>query len=282
MDTACCALAFFDPRHVVSDAPSTPQRTKLANVLNPNDFLHEIRRRGGMRIRRVSFRNNRSTIWSLTQRGTVLNVHEAFRAASADLLDDFAILAREGGIGSGAARRASDRLAAWPGLAEAMASARAEHATRVGSGETPHCCATPDQRRYLRALYRYFNATRFGNELPDDIPIRLSARMRSALGHMVPGGDGDARSVTEIALNVDLMLAGNGAQRVDTLLHEMAHAADYLESGAYDHGKSWRAWARKAGCRPTRLYDRHVRQRSRRSDVVTRVPSLPPALATLS
>ncbi len=55
----------------------------------------------------------------------------------------------------------------------------------------------------------------------------------------------------EVAINVDLMLAGNGAERIDTLLHEMAHVADYLETGHLGHGGSWRAWARRVGCRPT-------------------------------
>jgi predicted SprT family Zn-dependent metalloprotease len=107
--------------------------------------------------------------------------------------------------------------------------------------------------------------------------------MRSALGYMVPGEErGGERWVQEIALNVDLMLEGNGAERVDTLLHEMAHAADYLLSGHRGHGASWRAWARRAGCRPGRLYDRPVQTRRRRTAAVTRVPPLPPALAAFA
>ncbi len=103
--------------------------------------------------------------------------------------------------------------------------------------------------------------------------------MKSALGHMLPGEDsGGMRSVRELALNVDLMLEGNGAERIDTLLHEMAHAADYLETGNHGHGGSWRACARRVGCRPTRLYDRPVATRSSRRDTVTRVPPLPYAL----
>jgi hypothetical protein len=127
-------------------------------------------------------------------------------------------------------------------------------------------------------LFRYFNQTRFGGVLPNGIPVRLSDRMKSCLGYMLPGEERGRRSVVEIALNVDLMLADNGAERVDTLLHEMAHAADYLLTGHRGHGKSWRDWARRAGCRPARLYDRPVRARRRRLAAVTRVPPLPPAL----
>jgi hypothetical protein len=58
----------------------------------------------------------------------------------------------------------------------------------------------------------------------------------------------------------------------------MAHVADYLESGHLGHGSSWRSWARAAGCRPTRLYDRPMAKRRRRRDAVRRVPPLPASL----
>ncbi len=102
--------------------------------------------------------------------------------------------------------------------------------------------------------------------------------MNSALGHMLPGGEEDERYVVEIALNVDLMLEGNGAERVDTLLHEMAHAADYLVNGKRDHGPSWREWASRVGCTPETLYDRPVHRRPVRSAAVDRVPPLPTVL----
>jgi predicted SprT family Zn-dependent metalloprotease len=94
--------------------------------------------------------------------------------------------------------------------------------------------------------------------------------------------DGSERRVAEIALNVDLMLEGNGPDRIDTLLHEMAHVADYLLTGHRGHGKSWRDWARRVGCRPERLHEQPVRRRRRRNVAVTRVPPLPPALTDLS
>ncbi len=264
------------------------------NVLTASDFLHELRHRGALRISCVRFRKNRSTVWSLTQDGTVLNVHSAYRRASPMLLDAFATVAIEGGVGSAASRRAAARISGWPELTEEIARLRERHAddrrTGDADGQTRHCSATPGQRAYLRSLYGYFNQTRFEGRLPTDVPVRLSSRMKSSLGHMLPGERRDGtRYVIEIALNCDLMLPGNGAERADTLLHEMAHVADYLESGSRGHGRSWCAWARRVGCRPTTLYDRvgcrpttlydrPVRYRSRRADAVTRVPPLPEAL----
>ena len=249
-------------------------------ALSPEQFLAELRRRGATRLRRVSFRNNRSTVWSLTQRGSVLNLHAAYGSASPGLLDAFADLLRDGRWGVAAERsRAASIIRAWPPLGEAMRRARATTRKRP---ESP-CCATSGQSRYLRIVFQYFNETRFAGRLPDNLPLRLSNRMKSALGHMVPGEERDgARTVEEIALNVDLMLEGNGAERIDTLLHEMAHAADYLLTGHRGHGATWREWARRVGCCPGRLNDRPVRARCRRAAVVTRVPPLPPELAAFA
>jgi len=249
-------------------------------MIDPSRFLEEMWRRGALRLSRVAFRANRSTLWSITQGGRVLNVHSAFGAdPSAELLDAFATLAREGGAGSRAGRRAASLVGAWPALAPALGEARRRKRDRPGSA----CCATSGQSHYLRALYAYFNLTRFDGRLPRDLPVRLSARMKSGLGHMMPGPeDASDRTVIEIALNVDLMLEGNGAERVDTLLHEMAHVADYLLEGQRGHGKTWRMWARRVGCRPERLYDRPVRRRRRKNVSVTRVPPLPPALASFA
>jgi len=251
-------------------------------VLTSTDFLREMRLRGATHISCVHFRHNRNTVWSLTQNQTVLNVHAAYRRASPSLLDAFATVAMERGVHSPAARAAASEISHWPELTVAIQELRQRHADRVGQSSNEgaaHCCATAEQREYLRAVYAYFNRTRFAGTLPGDIPVRLSSRMKAALGHMMPGERSDgSRRVIEIALNVDLMLPGNGAERADTLLHEMAHVADYLESGGRGHGRSWKAWARQVGCRPTTLYERPVRYRRRRRDAVTRVPPLPLAL----
>lgn len=248
-------------------------------TLTTDEFLDELRRRGALHLGRVSFRNNRSTIWSLTQKGKALNLHDAYRCSPPALLDAFAVIASEGGVTTPEGQAAGRRVHEWPELQRAVEEARCEHESRLrAAGGSTHCCATPAQRRYFRSVYWYFNRTRFGGILPDDVPVRLSSRMNSALGHMLPGGEEDERYVVEIALNVDLMLEGNGAERVDTLLHEMAHAADYLVNGKRDHGPSWREWASRVGCTPEALYDRPVHRRPVRSAAVDRVPPLPTVL----
>lgn len=239
-------------------------------------ILHEEGARG---VRRVVLRENRSTIWSLTQRGTVLNLHSAYGSAPRSILCAFARLVRESRGRSETYLEARRQVAEWPGLAPALERIR-RRARRVraphrrGPGVGP-CCATPAQRVYLRRMYRYLNATRFGGRLPVTIPVRLSNRFTTRLGQMVPGVVDGRRAVLEIALNVDLMLRGNGRQRLDTLLHEMAHAADFLFDGKVGHGPSWKRWARRAGCDARALCVAQVRRRHRRTPTVTRVPPLP-------
>ncbi len=251
------------------------------------EFLRELRRRGAGRLKRVTFRANRSTIWSLTQDATVLNLHVAYRRAPSSLLDAFAVIVRARGRQTEAFREAARSVRDWPGLEPVLEAVRKVHAQRrraaasqcSDESEVTPCCGTPHQRTYLRALYQYFNETRFDGLLPKRVPVRLSNRMSSSLGHMIPGYDRKrGRYVVELALNVDLMLEGNGPERIDTLLHEMAHVADYLLDGNRGHGASWKAWARRAGCRAETKYERSVVRRRRRRQSVTRVPPLPLAL----
>lgn len=254
------------------------------------EFLRELRDRGARRLKKITFRPNRSTIWSLTQDATALNLHVAYRRAPSALLDAFAVIVRGRGRQTVAVKEASRRVREWPGLepvmdavrkahAQRRRAARAERAACDDSSQITYCCSTPRQRAYLKALYEYFNETRFDGLLPRSIPVRLSSRMSSSLGHMIPAYDRvRGRYVVEIALNIDLMLEGNGPERIDTLLHEMAHAADYLFEGNRGHGSTWKMWARRAGCRAESRYERSVVRRRRRRQSVTRVPPLPPAL----
>jgi len=140
---------------------------------------------------------------------------------------------------------------------------------RGGAGA---CCGTPAQREYLHGVYRSLNEERFGGKLPETVFLRLSNRMRSRLGHMRPGREGGGRRIVEIALNVDLMLESNAEVRVDTLLHEMAHAAEWLEEGRIGHGSGWKRWARQVGCLARACTPLPFASRPAGERTVTRVP----------
>ena len=228
-------------------------------------ILELLRSAGARSLKKVSLRQNRSTLWSLTQRGTVLNLHAAYAEAPDDVLLAFADLVRGAGRRSREYQLARKRVAGWEGVRGPPPASR-----RPGP-----CCATPLQRVYLRRLYRHLNRTRFSGSLPAVVPIRLSDRFTSRLGQMVASSNGDQRIVAEVALHADLMLAANDAARLDTLLHEMAHAANYLFEGAVGHGPRWRDWARSVGCDERATCTAPIRRRRRRAAPSTRVPALP-------
>src|SRR5690606_33180444 len=92
------------------------------------------------------------------------------------------------------------------------------------------------------------------------------------LGQIRYDDAGAERAVLEIALNVDLMLRANDEHRLDTLLHEMAHAEAYLLYGERGHGPRWRRIARRVGCEPRACSAVRIARRRRRDDPVTRVP----------
>lgn len=258
-----------------------------SRILSTGDMLEALRERGARRLVRVAFRRNRSTIWSLTRDATVLNLHAVFRRSPPHLVDAFALIARQRGRKTAAVRSAAESIRRWPPLDAAFRSIRSSDerapARDGGGGERrgSRCHGTPAQRAYVRSLYDYFNQTRFEGILPDDVPLRLSARMRRRFGHMMPGRRADGeRYVAEIALNIHLLRAEHAGARVDTLLHEMAHAADYLVHGGRGHGATWRAWARRVGCRPSATCKDETVLSPRGVGGTTRVPPAAPTWLT--
>lgn len=239
-------------------------------------LLTLLHNRGATQLTRVNLRQNRSTIWSLTAEGRTLNLHAAFAAAPPAILDRLATIARDGHRGSRAFHDAAEVVRTWPPVLRAIRNLRSSGPRRgaLGRGEGP-CCATPAQKVYLQKLYRFLNETRFEGMLPARVHLRLSNRMKSRLGQMVPATRNGRRVVVEIALNVDLMLSGNGHMRLDTMVHEMAHAADWLFDGNVGHGRSWQDWAEYAGCEVSACTEGRIRRRRRGLRTVERVPRLP-------
>lgn len=243
-----------------------------------------LRAAGATRLQRVTLRSNRNTLWSLTGGGRRLNLHAAYASAPASVLAALALLARAPRQGGPAVAAAARTVRDWSGVHREIRRLRTRHYTApvTAGAPPPGCCATPAQRVFLQRLYRYLNATRFAGELPLGVPVRLSRRFRSRLGQMVPGRLAGERRVLELVLHLDLMLPENDGHRIDTLVHEMAHAADYLETGTVGHGPSWRAWARRAGCVPRATCAAPIRFRADRDAPVRRVPALPEGWRTVA
>ena len=106
-------------------------------VRSSEEFLRELKARGARRLKTVRFRANRSTIWSLTQDATVLNLHVAYRRAPSGILDAFATIVRGRGYRTAAVKKAAERVRNWQGLDPVMEAVRASHAQRARRAEPP-------------------------------------------------------------------------------------------------------------------------------------------------
>jgi hypothetical protein len=235
--------------------------------LDDEGFRAALRTRGVV-VGAVRFKANRTRLISIPADRASLNVHECFRAAPGAVIDAVASFVKAA-HGSAEYRHAIARMRAWWGAQAASAPAP----TRAGSGA---CAGTDDQRHYLGRLYRKLNHERFHGRLPELLPVRLSNRMSRRLGNITYGRSAaGARTCEEIALNIDLMLAGNEHVLHDTLVHEMAHAEAWLLHGHRGHGRIWRAVARRVGCEAKACTDVRIRRRRGRRAPVTRVPAAP-------
>ena len=83
---------------------------------------------------------------------------------------------------------------------------------------------------------------------------------------------GDVPEISELALNVDLLIEGNEKNLLDTLLHEMAHVEAWVLHGHRGHGAVWRRIAARVGCEVRALS--WVRIRRRKDGDVPHVPDL--------
>jgi transposase len=99
----------------------------------------------------------------------------------------------------------------------------------------------------LANLHQRLNRQHFGGAL-GDLPIRLSARMRTRLGELAM----DLRSgrPTEIAISRRHILRDPWAEVEHTLLHEMVHQWQAETGLVVDHGAHFRRKAREVGVDP--------------------------------
>lgn len=269
-------------------------------------ILAELRARGVTNISKVNLKQNRQTIFSIGGRGSLeLNLHAGFATATPEILDAIAALVLNDSR-TAAYQQAVAKIRSFPGLKQGLEEARrqrprkqsrrslhdrtleqllgfkpsaapspAPRPRRKKSNRPRPNVATPEQMEFLRQLYAHLNETRFDNRLPTDIPLRLSNRMGRRLGHIGLAKRDGERKVTELALNVDLMLEANDADCIETMIHEMAHIAAWLFHGDKGHGRMWKTWALRGGCAPVACTEGHVARRGEGVRTVTRVPPLP-------
>jgi hypothetical protein len=138
--------------------------------------------------------------------------------------------------------------------------ARQEARRAILEFPVPHASDAPRRRRaperthpadvaIIRELARWhkaYNDERFGGSLRT-VPIRISRRMKSRLGHYSPAADGFE---PEIVVSRRHIRRDGWEEALHTLLHEMVHQWQDEQGFAVDHGASFRAKARAVGITP--------------------------------
>jgi hypothetical protein len=199
---------------------------------NADELLVLLRRLGLMRITRCRLTRNRNVMVSFG--AGELRVHEGYLGAPEGVLR--AIVAFVEGRTRGE-RRAAQRLIVTHPIRSPRPQARRDrtHEEDVEIAEK------------LSAWHERYNARHFHARLKH-VPIRVSRRMKSRLGHYTastPGGE-----AAEIAISRAHLRKHGWEEALHTLLHEMVHQWQDESGRTIDHGATFRAKARELGIAP--------------------------------
>ena len=196
-------------------------------AITADDLLSRLRALGLKRIATLTLTHNRAVMVSF--RGTELRVHEAYLGAEEPVLR--AIVQFVEG------RTRADRRAAQRHILahDVPAVPRTITRERTAPADAPLA-------ERLAAAHRDLNARHFAGELRE-IPIRVSRRMRSRLGHYTAATSvGDP---AEIAISRSHLRRHGWDEALHTLLHEMVHQWQDETGRPIDHGRAFRAKARE-------------------------------------
>lgn len=248
------------------DFTSSPAEPRFS----PDTMLRALVRRGCRKLADIRFKRNRGRIISLSKDGRTLHVHACFQDAPDEIVSAVVTFLKAGQRSY--AYRESIRIMRdyfdAHGQKYAPTSAEEEdHRVRRDIDRLP-CVGNSEQRAFLREAFARYNSGLFGSKLPT-VKLRLSDRMRSRLGHIrYHTTSTEERIVLELAINIHLMLPGNEAVLLDTLLHEMTHMEAWLMHGERAHGPQWKAIAKRVGCEATACSTQRIRRRRKGKPVI--------------
>ena len=197
-----------------------------------DELLTLLRRFGLSRISRCRLTRNRNVMVSFG--GEELRVHEGYLAAPEPVLR--AIVAFVEGR-TRAERRAAQRIVVSHPIQTAGPRPRRERTHRDDH----------EVAEQLAEWHARLNARHFHGRLKR-VPIRVSRRMKSRLGHYTAataGGDS-----AEIALSRRHLRRHGWPEALHTLLHEMVHQWQDESGHTIDHGATFRTKAREVGIAP--------------------------------
>ena len=201
-----------------------------------DDLLARLRSLGLKRIARCRLTRNANVM--VSWRGDELRVHEGYLSAPPEIHEAIVVFVESR---SRAERRAATkRIVAYSG------------STWRDSGRRER--TRPEDEPLAKKLGEWharLNDECFGGALKS-IPIRVSRRMKSRLGHYTAGGPGGqerqtAKGLGEIAISWRHVRRHRWDEVVHTLIHEMVHQWQDENGLPMDHGPRFRAKARDVG-----------------------------------
>lgn len=214
---------------------SDPTQLALRFETQPRDAdeLLEVLRALGLRtIRRCRLTRNRNVMVSFGK-GT-LRVHQGYLSAPPAVLK--AIVTFVEGR-TRAERRAAQQVIVGHPIRVARPPARRE---RTNPEDEPIA-------QELAVWHRRYNTRYFDGEL-STVPIRVSRRMRSRLGHYSAAAAGGEPA--EIAISLAHLRRHGWEETLHTLLHEMVHQWQDEDGHTIDHGRTFRLKARELRIAP--------------------------------
>lgn len=196
------------------------------------ELLAVLRGYGLERIATCQLTKNHSVM--VSYRGSELRVHEGYLGAPAHVHHAIVRLV-EG-------RTREERRVAQRTILSFTVPAAGNGRRRPLRRETTRPVDEPLAERFVEWHARY-NGEHFGHALRR-VPVRVSRRMRSRLGHYIAAANGDA---PEIAISWRHLRRHGWGEALQTLLHEMVHQWQDENGHPIDHGPMFRAKARDVG-----------------------------------
>jgi hypothetical protein len=193
-----------------------------------DELLARLRALGLKRITECELTRNRNVM--VSYRGTRLRVHEGYLTAPVDI--HRAIVVFVEGRTRGQRREAQKKIVTHV-VEQPRGPARRE---RTLPADEPMAARLAEWHAKLNERY-------FGGALRA-VPVRVSRRMKSRLGHYTVGQHGETG---EIAISWRHIRRHGLDEALHTLLHEMVHQWQDETGQPIDHGAAFRAKARAVG-----------------------------------
>ena len=219
----------------LSDRDQLALDLEQAPPKNAEELRARLQRLGLGAKYRVRLTTNRTVVVSYS--GGELRIHNSFLGADEEVWKAIILFVH--------GRNRVVRQEARRTILEFPIAGSHEPSRRQRKPERTHPADLPLIRELTRWHVAY-NDERFGGMLRE-IPIRISRRMKSRLGHYSPASDG---CVPEIVLSRRHIRRDGWDEALHTLLHEMVHQWQDEQGLVVDHGSNFRAKARAVGITP--------------------------------